>query len=218
MFQEIASERAATILLVDDHPLIHEVVAALARRVFPKADMLFAHDLAGALQQASVVDQLDLVLLDLGLPGCSGIEAVSVFRDAYPKAKIVVISATEDRAAILKALAAGVAGYLPKTHTPPLMGAALKVVAEGGTYVPPQVVTAPEKKFRPDREARELTKRQLDVLRLIAKGFANKQIARRLRIARDTVKHHSRAIYAVLGVANRTQAARAAERRGIKLD
>ncbi|MGH8667652.1 MAG: response regulator [Burkholderiales bacterium] len=200
------------VLLVDDHPMIHEVLGAVARGVFPGADVEVASDLAQAIERAGSGALPDLVLLDLGLPGCSGIDALTTFRNAYPHARVVVVSANEDRASVVGALEAGAAGYVPKTHAPPLVAAALRVVAEGGTYVPPQALQEGE------CAQHVLTERQLDVLRLMAKGMCNKEIAQRLRIAKDTVKQHAKALYAALGVASRNQAGLAAQRRGIKLD
>lgn len=196
------------ILLVDDHPMIREVLGAVARDVFPEAAVVHAGTLAEALE---VVDA-DLVLLDLGLPGCSSLEALAACREAFPRARIVVVSATEERASIVRALELGAAGYVPKTHAPPLIAAALRLVAEGGTYVPPQALA------KEDAAPQALTERQLEVLRLIVRGLPNKEIAQRLRIASDTVKQHAKAVYAALGIGGRGQAARAAERRGIKLD
>jgi DNA-binding NarL/FixJ family response regulator len=115
----------------------------------------------------------------------------------------------------LRALDMGAVGYVPKTHAPPLIAAALRVVSEGGIYVPPQAING---HANGSESPLPLTGRQLDVLRLIVEGMANKEIARHLRIAKDTVKQHAKAVYAVLGIATRSQAARAAERRGIKLD
>src|SRR5688572_6847672 len=161
------------VLLVDDHPMIQEVLGAVARAVFQGADLDVASDLAQAIARAGSAEP-DLVLLDLGLPGCSGIEALTTFRKAFPLARVVVVSANEDRASVVGALDAGAAGYVPKTHAPPLVAAALRVVAEGGTYVPPQAL-------RDDAGTPQvLTGRQLDVLRLMAKGMCNKEIAQRL--------------------------------------
>jgi DNA-binding NarL/FixJ family response regulator len=144
------------------------------------------------------------------VPGCSGMDALTAFRQAFPQARVVVVSANEDRASVVGALEAGAAGYVPKTHAPPLVAAALRVVAEGGTYVPPQALQ--------EGERQALTARQLDVLRLMARGLGNREIAQQLRIAKDTVKQHAKALYAALGVASREQAGPAAQRRGIKLD
>jgi len=201
-----------SILIVDDHPLIIEIMGAVARSVFPDAEVRSANGLADAVKAARD-KAVDLVLLDLGLPDCWDITALTQFRAAFPAVRVVVVSATEERAVVLAALEAGAAGYIPKTSKPGVIAAALKLVGEGGTYVPPQALdgvrTGPE---------HGLTDRQLDVLRLIVRGLANKEIAQSLRIAKDTVKQHAKAVYAVLGVSSRAHAGRAAERRGIKLD
>jgi DNA-binding NarL/FixJ family response regulator len=200
------------VLLVDDHPMIHEVLGAVVRGVFAQASLELSCTLEQAIARAGEGEPPDLVLLDLGLPGCFGIEALIRFRKAHPEVRVVVVSANEDRSSVVGALEAGAAGYVPKTHAPPLIAAALRVVAEGGTYLPPQALGDG------DCEQHELTERQLDVLRLLAKGMCNKEIAQRLRIAKDTVKQHAKAVYAALGVESRNKAGIAAQRRGIKLD
>jgi DNA-binding NarL/FixJ family response regulator len=200
------------VLLVDDHPMIQEILGAVVRGVFPEARLDVASRLEQAIELAASGELPDLVLLDLGLPGCTGIEALKTFRKSYPHVRTVVVSANEDRSSVVGALEAGAAGYVPKTHAPPLIAAALRVVAEGGTYVPPQALGDGE------CEQQDLTERQLDVLRLLAKGMCNKEIAQRLRIAKDTVKQHAKAVYAALGVESRNKAGIAAQRRGIKLD
>jgi DNA-binding NarL/FixJ family response regulator len=203
------------ILIVDDHPLIVEIMGAVARAAFPGAAVRSANGLADALKSAHD-EGVDLVLLDLGLPGCRDISALTLFRAAFPGARVVVVSAIEERSVVLAALEAGAAGYIPKTSRPEVIAAALKLVGAGGIYVPPQAIDAEPP--HPRRARAALTGRQLEVLRLIVRGLANKEIAQSLRIAKDTVKQHAKAVYAVLGVSNRAQAGRAAERRGIKLD
>jgi len=125
------------VLLVDDHPMIQEILGAVVRGVFPEARLDVASRLDQAIDLAASGELPDLVLLDLGLPGCTGIEALKTFRKSYPNARTVVVSANEDHGWVMGALQAGAAGYLPKTHGPPLMAAALRFVAAGGTYVPP---------------------------------------------------------------------------------
>ena len=204
------------ILVVDDHPVVLEVVSALARSVFPEATLYHARDCEAAEQAAASVKALDLALLDLGLPGCAGIWSLTRLREIAPALWIAVFSASEEREVILAALEAGARGYIPKSAEPEVIRAALRLVAAGSIYVPPQALgIQPEAENPP--AARALTGRQLDVLRLITRGFANKEIAAQLRIAKDTVKQHAKAVYTALGIANRAQAARAAERRGIKL-
>ena len=124
------------VLLVDDHPIIQQVLGAVARKVFSGAQIDIASGLEEAIETAGDGDAPDLVLLDLGLPGCAGIEALTAFRRAHPEPRVVVVSANEDRVSMAGAIEAGAAGYVPKTHTPPLIAVALRVVADGGTYVP----------------------------------------------------------------------------------
>lgn len=202
------------VLVVDDHPIVTLVMIERARAAFPGAQVIPAGSVAEALALARVGGGVDVVLLDLGLPGCSGIEALVRMRTAYPEARVVVVSAFEERALILASLAAGASGYIPKTSTPRVVAAALALVAQGGVYVPPQAIGHERGSASPIG----LTGRQLDVLRLIARGLANKEIAQNLRIAKDTVKQHAKAVYTALGVHRRAQAGHAALQRGIKLD
>jgi DNA-binding NarL/FixJ family response regulator len=207
------------VLIVDDHPLLLEILGAVARNVFPEASVRTAESCEQALEAARSAEAPDLVLLDLGLPGCAGIMALERFRKAQPAMRVVVVSSNEEREVVLAALEAGAVGYIPKTSKPDVFSAALRLVAAGGIYVPPQALRAESSApIHMEQRKAELTERQRDVLRLIAKGMGNKEIARSLRIAKDTVKQHAKAVYAALGVAGRAQAARAAETRGIKLD
>jgi DNA-binding NarL/FixJ family response regulator len=158
-------------------------------------------------------------VLDLGLPGCDGLDALARFRKAFPKLPLVVLSGTCDRASILAALEAGAAGFIPKTSKPDVMIAALKVVAAGGTYVPPEALEEPGEKgaARRARKAPELTERQRDVLRLILKGYNNERIASELSIAPNTVKQHAHAVFTALEVSSRAEAMIAAARLGLTL-
>jgi DNA-binding NarL/FixJ family response regulator len=205
------------ILVVDDHPVVLEVMSALVRAEFSEATIYHARDCEAAEQAAASVKALDLVLLDLGLPGCAGIWSLTRLREIAPELCVVVFSASEEREVILAALEAGARGYIPKTSEPEVIRAALRLVGAGSIYVPPQALSLQIAAEEEPPAALALTERQLDVLRLITRGFANKEIAGQLRIAKDTVKQHAKAVYAALGIVNRAQAARAAERRGIKL-
>ncbi|MGH8739307.1 MAG: response regulator [Burkholderiales bacterium] len=124
------------VLLVDDHPIIHETMRAIVRSVRSDASFHGQFDLAGGLSQASRLRELELVLVDLALPGCSGMEAFYRFRTAHPKARVAVISATEDSEKVLAALQGGAAGYLPKTLLPKAMAEAIRVILDGGVYSP----------------------------------------------------------------------------------
>ena len=199
------------VLVVDDHPLVALIMVEQARAAFPGAQVGTAGSVAEAVERG---DGVDIVMLDLGLPGCTGIEALTRMRAAHPEARVIVVSAIEERPVILAALEAGAAGYIPKTSRPGVVTAALRLIAEGGVYVPAQAL----KHERAADEPIGLTGRQMEVLRLLARGLGNNEIAQSLRIAKDTVKQHAKAVYAALGVNGRAQAGRAAQQRGIKLE
>jgi len=124
------------VLLVDDHPIIHETMRAIVRSVRSEATFHGQFDLAAGLSQASRLEDLDLVLLDLALPGCSGMDAFFRFRTEHPETRVAVISATDDSDKVKAALQAGAAGYLPKTLLPKAMADAIRVILDGGVYSP----------------------------------------------------------------------------------
>jgi len=199
------------VLLVDDHPLQTEILAAKVRKALGEdATVHVAQDLAGGLDRASRSRELDLVLLDLGLPGFSGIEALKRFREKHPDMRVVVVSANDEAESIQAALRAGAAGYIPKTSTSEVLVAALKVVIAGGTYIPPEALQ------EDPGASPELSERQQEVLGLMLKGHSNAEIARQLRMAENTVKHHVTAIYGLLDVATRAEAITTALRLGFK--
>jgi DNA-binding NarL/FixJ family response regulator len=117
------------ILIVDDHPLIHETLSAMVRAAIPGASVHAEIELGAAIVRGMELADLRLALLDLGLPGYSGIEALVRFRSAFPLVKVIVVSATEDPAIMEQAIAAGAAWYLPKTAKPYAMVAAIKSTA-----------------------------------------------------------------------------------------
>jgi DNA-binding NarL/FixJ family response regulator len=205
-------------LVIDDHPLIQEIVPVVLARALGEVEVTTEATLEAGLASAADGDAPDLVLLDLGLPGCEGLSALSRFRSEYPDLPLVVLSATVDRKSILAALEAGAVGYIPKTSKPDVMIAALKVVVAGGTYVPPEALAeaAPKRSQRRTRAgALELTERQKEVVRLMLKGYSNERIATELSIAPNTVKQHAHAIFTALGVSSRAEAVIAATRHGL---
>jgi DNA-binding NarL/FixJ family response regulator len=126
------------VLIVDDDTLIHEVLGAVVRRAFPGWDIASVTDLESAFARVAHHGEPDLALLDLGLPGQTGLDALRRFRGKFPDMPVVIVSASEERKAIRAALDAGAAGYIPKTHAAHEMLEALKIVADGDVYVPPQ--------------------------------------------------------------------------------
>ena len=201
-------------LLIDDHPIIQQTLPAMLKKAAGRDIVVHcAGDLAAALECAERCRKLALVVLDLGLPGFSGIDTLKRFRDAFPISRVVVLSASDDQATINGALRAGAAGYIPKTTPPRGIVIALKLVLEGGKYVPMEALNA----IGGDAAARpQLSGRQLEVLDLMLRGLSNRQIAQELNIAESTVKQHASDVYHALGVSTRAQAMAAAMRFGYK--
>jgi len=198
------------VLIVDDHPMMLEYLSGAVARAFEGASVHTASDLEAGLQ--SVRERpFHLALLDLGLPGCGGIESLLRFRKHFPDIRVVIVSAVEEQAAIRGALAAGASGYIPKTSNPKVVVNALRLIGEGGTYVPPQAL-ADELGHTPGAQ---LTDRQREVMGQLLRGRTIGQIARELGIAEATAKHHAHAVYAAFGVSSRADFIVTANRRGV---
>jgi two-component system nitrate/nitrite response regulator NarL len=200
------------VLVIDDHPIIHRVMETIVPMAFENAVICGALGLEAGLALAT--SAIALAILDLRLPGCVGIEALFRLRAARQDVPVVVFSSDDERQTIGAAFDAGAAGYVPKSTDPQLMVAALRLVAEGGRYVPPQAFGGRHVASGSVR----ITERQLEVLRLAAKGWSNIRIAEELDLASNTVKQHMHALFRVLGVASRFEAIHAAERLGIAVD
>jgi DNA-binding NarL/FixJ family response regulator len=213
------------VLIVDGHPLVHEVLGAVVRSVFGEVKLRTAKNLEGVIAVTCSDPKLDLALLDLAFPGCAGVEALKRFRALVPGVPVVVMSANDSPAMILAAFRAGAIGYLPKTLTSKLMTAAMNLVAAGGFYVPYEALgndpsASAETAGNGGNGATAvdrlgLTDRQFQVLRLIHKGYNNRKIARQLQISEGTVKQHVHALFGTLGVSSRTEAIATAHRRGL---
>jgi len=215
------------ILVVDDHPLILEALKQVLRDLDPEIEVLEARDASQALEQAARHPELSLVLLDLTLPEKHGFELLPELRRHTPGLPIVVLSATEDRDTVLRAINDGAMGFIPKTSKTEVLIAALRLVFSGGVYLPPSAFSthgAMPAEARPavpaTRSPRDagLTERQAQVLALLVQGKSNKLICRALDLAEGTVKIHVTAILRALNVANRTEAVVAVSRLGLRLD
>jgi len=203
-------------LIADDHELFRSGLKQLLIDNLDADDVREAETLDQALEMLTNEGAGDLVLLDLRMPGMSGVEALSALRDGFPDAKVAVVSAWEDRADILAALGAGVHGYIPKSLPSAEIAAALRSILEGRIYVP-QSIGRREAGGKTDSAPTmasgnggmgqdKLTLRQKEVLNELLKGQASKEIARTLDIAEGTVKIHLAAIYRALGVRTRAEA------------
>ena len=210
------------VLIVDDHPIVAEYLRGAAGRAIPDAVVRIAGDLEAALESMRDAPA-DMVMLDLGLPGCGGIESLLRFRKSYPDVRVVIVSSEDGTAAIRGALAAGAAGFIPKTAGPKVMVNALRLVAEGGRYIPPEALGEafadltgmPRMAGARERSpSRRLTDRQREVLKRLLAGATINQIAADLGIAESTAKHHALAVYAAFKVSSRADLILAAARRG----
>jgi DNA-binding NarL/FixJ family response regulator len=212
-------------LVVDDHPLIQEAVSNVLRRLEPEMAIDVAADCARGLDLAQSGAEPDLVMLDLNLPGLSGIPAVKLWRARCPGTALVVLSATTDSQTVLAAMGTGAAGFIPKSSSNEVMLNALRLVLGGGRYLPPELLSQSGSTDGAARRARQATSvsvetlglsaRQIEVLKLIAKGAPNKIICRELGLAERTVKAHVTAVLRALKVTSRTQAAIEASRLGL---
>jgi DNA-binding NarL/FixJ family response regulator len=191
------------VLLCDDH----EMVRAGLRSFFDVQDGIEVVGEASTAEQALALigrTQPDVVLMDLVLPGMSGVEAVRRISADHPAVKVLVLTSFSSDSTVLEAVRAGAAGYLLKDVNPSELAGALKTVHAGGSPLHPSVAAAV---MRNVSEPEHLTNREREVLGLIARGMSNRLIARELALSEKTVKAHVSAILSKLGAADRTQAA-----------
>jgi DNA-binding NarL/FixJ family response regulator len=219
------------ILVVDDHPLVREAMVQLLMHLGGLVDVLEAPDCAAGLAVARAHPDLDLVLLDLNLPGLRGIAALDQFRQAHPTAPVVVISMFRDRNTVTEVMRHGAVGFIPKSSGRETIVNALRLVLAGSVYVPPEAALGdafpheapPAGMFANGVQQGTapgigLTARQGQVLALVMKGRANKEICRELGLAERTVKAHLTAVLNTLKVTSRTQAVIAAHKLGLDAD
>jgi len=206
------------ILLVEDHPMMADALSLSLGKLERPAQVRRATDLQAACQLAAQGPDPDLVMLDLGLPGCSGIEALERFRERFPALPVVVVSGASNPSTINAALDLGAMGFIPKSAPSEVFLSAVRLVASGGIYVPLEALRGAPDAGPGARSELELSPRQKEVLALLLKGLPNKLIARKLDISENTTKIHVSAVLHALGVANRTQALIAANRLGLRLE
>ena len=204
------------ILIVDDHALFREGLCHVLNVLDEQVTILQAGNYDAAMQQVTEHTDLDMVLLDLNIPGKDGFDILSTFVEKYPALPVVMLSGSIQRKDIQRALDTGAVGYIPKDTTSIVMLNALRLILSGGTYVPQIMVQENE----PDPTTTEtcsldLTPRQLQVLSLLIKGDSNKIIARKMELAEGTIKMHVTSILKCLDVSNRTQAVVAAQALGL---
>lgn len=202
-----------TILIVDDHPLYREGMMSALRAQMGDVAVLGADSAEDGLQVLVGNPDVDLVLIDVRLPGMDGFAALSVYGARFPTVSCMLVSGSEEPSYLKRAFEAGASGFIAKSMPVGQVTAAIRRVLEGGVYVPKDAAPATIEGAPQDPVA-HLTLRQLEVLRLLGEGYTNKEIARTLEITERTAKAHVAAIFEALGADNRTQAVLAAQRRG----
>ena len=200
----------AKVLIADDHPLFRAAMRqALADIVGD--EITEASSFEQARQSLLDDDDIELVFLDLNMPGNEGLTGLSELRTQFPSVLVVIVSAEENPVVIRNAIALGSSGYIPKSTPLPVISEAVNQILEGEQWLPPGLdESLPEYESEHEKQFAEklaqLTPHQFKVLKMMAEGLLNKQIAYELDISESTVKQHVSAVLRKLGVINRTKA------------
>jgi DNA-binding NarL/FixJ family response regulator len=202
--------------LVDDHPVVR---AGLAGILAAEPDIELVGEAGSAADAVTVARtvQPDVVLMDLRMPGGDGVGATVALLTVVPTARVVVLTTYESDADILRAVEAGAAGYLLKDASPAELVAAIRAAARGETVLAPSVATRLVDRMRRPSTSDGLSPREVEVLRLVARGLSNGEIARALYISEATVKTHLLRTFGKLGVSDRTAAVTTAIAAGYQL-
>lgn len=206
----------AKFLIADDHPLFREALQGALANHYSDLQLREAEDLDSTLVALQEDDDLDLLLLDLHMPGSGDLYGLIRIREDYPLVPIAIISGTEDPAVVAKCIGFGALGFIPKSLPSLEIAAAIDAILQGDTWVPAEVrgrlaeLTNEEQELA--KKVADLTPQQYRVLLLVHEGLLNKQIAYQLNITEATVKAHITAIFKKLGVYSRTQAVLLVER------
>ena len=217
------------ILIADDHELFLKGLELILADAFPETELVKAKDYTEIFTNVAEHKNFDLILTDLAMPGARWLEALQEIHRDLPETPIIILSAVFDKEIVQKTIELGAAGYIPKTSSNAVILSAVNLVLSGGVYIPAELLQGTsEDEFdmlknletiSENQDVREnikiLSPRQIDVLKLIAQGKSNKQIAFELGLTEGTVKLHVTAILKVLNVYNRTGAVAAANQLGL---
>ncbi|MBO6289542.1 MAG: response regulator transcription factor [Alphaproteobacteria bacterium] len=205
------------ILIADDHALFRDGLALRLEQIAPEAVILQASNYAQIFKFIKSDSDIAIIILDIEMQDMPWMEALQEMHKLLPKTAIVVVSASEDGRTIRSVMSTGVKGYIPKRSDIKVFDNALKLILDGGTYVPPVLINNPPINNLSTKSTglKTLTNRQSQVLDLIAQGKSNKQIAYDMGVSESTVKLHINALLRSLHVSNRTQAVVTAQKLGI---
>jgi DNA-binding NarL/FixJ family response regulator len=203
------------IILADDHVMIREGLRPFIERIGPQVTVIEGGSFGEVLEHLKAPEPIDLVILDLKMPGMNGYQGLLTLRQLHPKLRCVILSAAADRDHVLEAIRLGADGFIPKHLSGAAMVSALQLVMSGERFIPSMLMdSAGERRpmvgkgsESPNALSR-LTPRERDILSLLREGLPNKVIANRLEVSEVTVKSHLGNAFRKLGVQNRLQAMR----------
>lgn len=198
------------VLTVDDHPVFRDGISAIIQA---QSDIEVVGEADNGARAVELFRELrpDVTLMDLQMPVCNGIDAIKAIRGEFPNARIIVLTTYKGDAQALRALKAGAAGYLLKSTLRQELLEAIRAVRNGSRFIPAEIA----QEIAQHAVLESLTEREIDVLRLVGVGKANKEIASTLGLSEETIKAHLKSIFTKLEVKDRTQAVTIAVRRGI---
>lgn len=212
------------VLMADDHALFRDGMRYVLQQLADEVEILDSGNFQEALQLMNDNQDVDIALLDLNMPGSEGPASIQFFHLRYPDVPLVVVSGSDQRDDIESVMEYGAMGFISKTSSSKIMLSALRMVLEGGVYLPPQLLQQAMSNIdagevqankHSQRAAKYgLTARQIEVLTYLAGGLANKDISKQMNLAEGTVKIHTAAVYQALHVNSRLEAVTAARRMG----
>ncbi|MFV0300421.1 MAG: response regulator transcription factor [Paracoccus sp. (in: a-proteobacteria)] len=203
------------IVLADDQELVRETIAAFLRSE-PDITVDVARDLPHAIEVARKAPRPDLILLDYMMPGMDRLLGLQKMKRALPGVPVAILSGAAQQVVAEQAVAAGAAGFLPKTMTTRSLLAAVRFMAAGEIYAPPPAPGAQRSETAPGSAATHLTPREMDVLKRLCQGLTNKEIANDLGLQEVTVKLHVKTLGRKIGARNRTHAVMIAREMGLQ--
>lgn len=200
------------VLIVDDHPMFREALRSAIQFGLPDAEIFEVGSIDAACSLLQVKKEIEIVLLDLSMPGTSGFEGLILLRARFPNIPIMVVSGLEDRRIVHEAIRLGASGFVPKSMNKQSLVEAVSKVLSGSLYLPLEftqnssIVRAKATEHDIADRIAELTPAQIRVMQLLCRGLLNKQIACELGVTETTVKAHVSEVLRKLKVASRTQA------------
>ena len=197
-------------LIADDHPLFREALKGALSAKFEGLEVFESSDFDSTLQVLSEQEDLDILLLDLHMPGNGDLYGLIRIREEYPSLPIAVVSGSEDVNIVSKVMGYGAMGFIPKSSSSDDIASAINQILEGDTWLPKELKNKVAEIEGEDREiaaqVASLTPQQYRVLQYLHEGLLNKQIAYELGLSESTIKSHASTIFLKLGVKSRTQA------------